>query len=205
MKKSSLRVLLQRGGELTIRGLPQALERKQGDAIRKQLPGSRNLGVWQVIGGRARAAVLEILDVDFIQVLVEGWGKYRTLAEFATEPKRSDGAKYMVSIADHSMSVTFHPEVVVTVEGVGRGTLKFNLEVKANIKAIILWIQNGRIMSASSGRCGGEVTLKLDDQQIVGQSFPEVDLPGVLEFPNGFNIPTLYSGAEAPEAEKLPV
>jgi hypothetical protein len=189
MKQSSLRVLLQRGGAVTVRGLPKALDGNSGNKIRQQLPGSRNLGAWQMIGMRARSTVLELLDVDLMDVLVTAWGKYRVLAEYAQD---SDGSiAHEVSLADHTVAVTFHPTVDVTVEGLGRGSLTFDLEVAASIKGICLIIRGGRITAVSSGSCSGSVTLELDGTKLVDQEFPEVDLPGVLDLGEGIPIPRL--------------
>ena len=189
MSKSSLRVLLEQGGPVTVRGLPKALDGKLASAIFQPLPGGKGSAVWGAIGKKLEQTTLELLDVDLMEVLAAAWGKYQVLAEYADDRPDTPPATHEVSLADHTMSVTFHPTIDVTVEGLGRGSLTFDLKVTATVKGIQLTVRRGRITRVSTGSCRGSVTLELDRVPLVDQDFPEVDLPGVVDLGEGIAIP----------------
>lgn len=197
MSKSSLRVLLERGGPVTVRGLPKALNGKSAAAIFQHLPGARGAVVWGAIGKKLEQTTLELLDVDLVDVLAAAWGKYQVLAEYADDRPDQPPATHEVSLADHTMSVTFHPTIDVTVEGLGQGSLTFDLKITATVKGIELTVRRGRVTRLSTGSCQGSVVLELDGVALVDQDFPEVDLPGVVDLGDGIAIPRIPRESEA--------
>ncbi len=191
MSDRSLRALLERSGEITVKGFPQALGGTSGQRLQGELSKAKKTSAWPFIGTRGQSAVLELLDLDFMNVLTAAWNKYRVLAEFSDPARHPANETNEVALDDHSMSMTYRPAIEITVDGIKRGSIEFTLAIALKLKAVILVIRDGRIMAVRSGSCAGNVTLDLDGAEIVNHDLAEVDLPGFLELGQGLRIPVL--------------
>jgi hypothetical protein len=201
MSERSLKVLLERGGEITVKGFPQALGGPSGQKLQGELKAAKKTSAWPLIGDRGPNALLDLLDLDVMEVLAAGWNKYRVLSEFADPDRHPADESNDVALDDHSLSMTYRPALEITVDGVKRGSIEFTLTVALQLKAVILIIKGGRIMGLRTGSCSGKVTLDLDGAEIVNHDLAAVDLPGLLELGKGVPIPVLRAGtAEVPAA-----
>jgi len=203
MSDRSLKVLLERSGEITVKGFPQALGGTSGQKLQGELSKAKKTSAWPFIGTGGQAAVLGLLDLDFMNVLTAAWNKYRVLAEFTDPARHPANETNEVALDDHSMSMTYQPAIDITVNGIKRGSIPFTLLITLKLEAIILSIRAGRIQAFRSGACSGHVTLDLDGAEIVSHELAKVDLPGLFDLGTGIPIPVLSARAEA-ASESIP-
>lgn len=189
MPESSLRTLLLRGTPLPPQAVQQALRSKPLTNIEASL-GDAAAKQWSRAAAGAGDAIERLLDVDLMQVLCDGWNKYRVLLASATRSRQHPEETEEVALDEHSFKLTYHPTITVTVDGVGRGEVEFELVLNLTLSALILILKNGELTAVRSGECEGDVTLTLDDAKLVDRPLGKVNLPGLMHLGHGIPIET---------------
>lgn len=196
MSDVTLRALIEQQGVIQVRGFPQALDGASGRVLSGQVQGGTASAAWKLVQSKGEDEVRRLLDVDVIHLLLDGWTRYRTLAEFADPDRHPRSETNQVALANHSMTLTYEPSITITVNGAKLPPLVFTMTVALDLKAIVLTIKGGRIVALASGSCEGRVKVELDGAEIVSELLRSVDLPGVLDLGAGVEIPRLGGASE---------
>jgi hypothetical protein len=108
-----------------------------------------------VIAKRTSEAIRGALDLDVFRVLAAAWAKAQELHEYADPGKHPSGEVSTLFLGEHNLTCELHPVIEIGVGAIGKMTLRFDLTLTANIRAVELTLQNARIVQL--GRCEGQV------------------------------------------------
>lgn len=142
---------------------------------------------WKVIEGEVKKKTLEALDVDAVDLIATTWDKYKTLAEFAQKSK-SEGEAAHVSLAEHSINAELHPYLVIEVDKVLHKKIVFDVSLEFDLKALVLKIENGRIVEVEAGSCEGSGEIKIEEHSLLKKDFGAIDLPGKVRLGKGIAV-----------------
>jgi hypothetical protein len=142
-----------------------------------------------------------LLDLDLGDLLVAGWRKQGQLAAAAERTAANSGSSEVVELATHRVSSAHHPFVELLVNDVHVATVTFDLEVEFVVKALVVTVRDGHVLSLHSGACDVVATLAAEGLQLASRR-AHFELPLVVRWPlrlrlGGGSDPLPY-GAKSP-------
>jgi hypothetical protein len=144
---------------------------------------------WGVIGSQATAALKSVLNIDVLQLLGSAWCVAKELHEFTDRSKHPEGERSVVYLGSHRFKKTVYPQLVVTIEPFKPVTLRFSLDLIADIRSMALAICNGCITSTGGGDGALSAQLKYGDLALNKMQPRKVAFPGSFDFkPPGLAI-----------------
>jgi hypothetical protein len=141
---------------------------------------------WSVIEGDIFHGISELLNIDLMDVMVDTWKQYGTLADYA-EKSKAAGAVQLVELVDHDMNVELHPFVEIQFAEYSK-KIFFDITLEITLKALRLKIEEARIKSVETGSCEGNGTIKIKGITLLQLPFKPRDLPGHLRLGGGIPI-----------------
>jgi hypothetical protein len=134
-------------------------------------------------------AVRPVMDLSLGHLLAAGWNASRDLLEFKDPKAHPPTETSQYAIGDHSIVSKHHPRIRVSVNGAPVGKeVEFELEIELRVKSARLTIRDARILSAKVGSLTGKVTLACCEAKLLERSTREFELPGQVNFGEGFRI-----------------
>ena len=106
---------------------------------------------WGFIGSQATGAVKSVLNLDVFAVLARAWCVAKELQEYTDSSKHPSGERSVVYLGEHTFTKTVYPILKITIRPYTSVSLRFALELAADIRAVALGICNGYITSVGSG------------------------------------------------------
>jgi hypothetical protein len=148
-----------------------------------------------------------LLDLDLGELVVAGWRKQGQLAAAAERTAANPGTSEVVELATHRVSSAHHPSVEVLVNDAHLATVTFDLEVELVVKALVVTVRDGHVVSLHSGACDVAATLAAEGIQLASRR-AHFELPLVVRWPlllrlGGDSDPLPY-GAKSPPTPTLP-
>jgi hypothetical protein len=142
-----------------------------------------------------------LLDLDLGDLVVAGWRKQGQLAAAAERTAANPGTSEVVELATHRVSSAHHPSVELLVNDVHVATVTFDLEVEFVVKALVVTVRDGHLVSLHSGTCDVAATLAAEGVQLASHR-AHFELPLVVRWPlllhlGGGSDPLPY-GAKSP-------
>ena len=99
----------------------------------------------------------------------------------------------MVSMAEHTIHSQYHPSIELMINGTSVDSLGIDVGVELAMEALVLEIQNARIMAIRPGRCTASGRMVCREYAIAEMETRPVDLPGRHSLGDGIEIPSLES------------
>jgi len=156
--------------------------------------GDRTLGLGNLPPAVRGTAVREaatvaagLLQVDLIDVLVSGWREYRDIVAAARRTLAAPGTTELVSMVTHQVTVAQHPSVSVLVDSRPVATLRLDLSVVFDVRALLAGISGGRLVALHSGRCDVTVTLAVQGTELLAKR-AHLELPGTVQAGQGIRL-----------------
>ena len=182
--------------------LPASLERFQDQVeheIRKRGDGHTSSYAWGLIRGSASKALVDALDVEFFDVLAQGWCKGLKLYQYTDASKHPPDTDEVLSLGKRKFPLTVHPVLSLAVSGRELLNLRFTLVLTAQLDSAACTIRNGCITRIAVGSCLVSAQLKYGEVALHEPSqSPSLPLPGSYDFDApGFAI-AAYRPAPAP-------
>jgi hypothetical protein len=148
-----------------------------------------------------------LLDLELGDLVVAGWRKQGQLAAAAERTAANPGTSEVVELATHRVSSAHHPSVEVLVNDAHLATVTFDLEVELVVKALVVTVRDGHVVSLHSGACDVAATLAAEGIQLASRR-AHFELPLVVRWPlllrlGGDSDPLPY-GAKSPPTPTLP-
>jgi hypothetical protein len=142
-----------------------------------------------------------LLDLDLGDLVVAGWRKQGQLAAAAERTAANPGSSEVVELATHRISSAHHPFVELLVNDVHLATVTFDLEVEFVVKALVVTVRDGHVVSLHTGACDVTATLAAEGVQLASRQ-AHFELPLVVRWPlllrlGGGSDPLPY-GAKSP-------
>lgn len=164
--------------------LPSGLQIEQTmkDALSKEQGIGAARLAWGVIGSQATGAIRSVLNVDALQLLGSAWTFAKALHEYADPTKHPEGERSVVYLGSHRFKKTVYPQLTVTIEPFKPVTLRFALDLIADVRSIALAILNGRITGTGGGDGALGAALRYGDIPLNKVQLRKVQFPGSFAF-----------------------
>jgi hypothetical protein len=104
-------------------------------------------------------ALDDLLDMPVGQLALDGWAKRQRVHAACERTRRQPRRREVVPLAEHTLTVTQHPTIELTVGGTTHRLLTLALEVQIEVTAVTLVIQHGRVAEVRHGAASAEATL----------------------------------------------
>jgi hypothetical protein len=148
-----------------------------------------------------------LLDLDLGDLVVAGWRKQGQLAAAAERTAANPGSSEVVELATHRVSSAHHPSVELLVNDAHLATVTFDLTIEFVIKALVVTVRDGHVVSLHSGACDVAATLAAEGIQLASRR-EHFELPLVVRWPlrlhlGGGSDPLPY-GAKSPPTPTPP-
>ena len=157
----------------------------------------------EAAGNQVAVVAHGLLDLDLGGLVVAGWRKQGQLAAAAERTAANPGNSEVVELATHRVSSAHHPFVELLVNDAHVATVTFDLEVEFVVKALVVTVRDGYVVSLHTGACDVAATLAAEGIQLASRR-AHFELPLVLRWPLllrlGANSDPLPYGAKSPPA-----
>ena len=144
-----------------------------------------------------------LLDLDLGGLVVAGWRKQGQLAAAAERTAANPGSSEVVELATHRVSSTHHPFVELLVNDAHVATVTFDLDIEFVVKALVVTVRDGHVVSLHTGACDVAATLAAEGIQLASRR-AHFELPLVVRWPLllrlGADADPLPYGAKSPPA-----
>jgi hypothetical protein len=144
-----------------------------------------------------------VLALDLGDLVVAGWRKQGQLAAAAERTAANPATSEVVELATHRISSVHHPYIELLVNDVRVTTVNFELDLEFEVRALVVTVRDGHVVSLYSGDCDLTATLTAEGVQLASRR-AHFELPLVVRWPlllhlGGGSDPLLY-GAKPPRA-----
>ena len=170
------------GTAVPLVALPDAVSANLGRALGSLPPPAREIAVREV-----RAAAAGLLNINLVDLLLEGWRQYRDLTSAAQSTLASPGRSVAVRLAEHRVITEQQPQVSVLVNGQQVSTIRFRVSVVLDISALLATIKAGLLVTVHAGRCDISVTLAIDGVDVAAKQ-ARLELPAAIECTPGIRL-----------------
>ena len=133
-------------------------------------------------GGQVAVVANGLLDLDLGDLVVAGWRKQHQLAAAAERTAANPGSSEVVELATHRISSAHHPSVELLVNDVHVATVTFDLEVEFVVKALVVTVRDGHVVSLHTGSCDLAASLAAEGVQLASRR-GHLELPLVVRWP----------------------
>jgi hypothetical protein len=157
--------------------------------------------VREAAGDQVAGVAHGLLDLDLGELVVAGWRKQDQLAAAAERTATNPGSSEVVELATHRVSSAHHPSVELLVNDAHVATVTFDLGVELIIKALVVTVRDGHVVSLHTGSCDVTATMAAEGVQLASRR-AHLELPLVVRRPlrlrlGGDSDPLPY-GAKSP-------
>jgi hypothetical protein len=161
----------------------------------------------EAAGDQVAAVADGVLALDLGDLVVAGWRKQGQLAAAAERTAANPGTSEVVELATHRVSSAHHPSVELLVNDAHLATVTFDLTIEFVIKALVVTVRDGHVVSLHSGACDVAATLAAEGIQLASRR-EHFELPLVVRWPlrlhlGGGSDPLPY-GAKSPPTPTPP-
>jgi hypothetical protein len=161
----------------------------------------------EAAGNQVAVVAHGLLDLDLGDLVVAGWRKQGQLAAAAERTAANPGSSEVVELATHRVSSAHHPSVELLVNDAHLATVTFDLDIELVIKALVVTVRDGHVVSLHTGACDVAATLAAEGVQLASRR-AHFELPLVVRWPlllhlGGGSDPLPY-GAKSPPTPPPP-
>jgi hypothetical protein len=157
----------------------------------------------EAAGNQVAVVAHELLDLDLGDLVVAGWRKQGQLAAAAERTAANPGSSEVVELATHRVSSAHHPSVELLVNDAHLATVTFDLDIEFVIKALVVTVRDGHVVSLHTGACDVAATLAAEGIRLASRQ-AHFELPLVVRWPLllrlGAGSDPLPYGAKSPPA-----
>jgi hypothetical protein len=157
----------------------------------------------EAAGDQVAAVADGVLALDLGDLVVAGWRKQGELAAAAERTAANPGSSEVVELASHRISSVHRPFVELLVNDVHLASVNFELDIEFVVKALVVTVRNGHVVSFHTGACDVAATLAAEGLRLASRR-AHFELPLIIRWPlllrlGGGSDPLPY-GAKPPPA-----
>jgi hypothetical protein len=123
-----------------------------------------------------------LLDLDLGDLVAAGWRKQAALAAAAERTAANPGSSEVVNLASHRIASVHRPFVELLINDVHVATVNFELEIEFVVRALVVTVSNGHVVSLHTWACDVAATLAAEGIQLAGRR-AHFELPLVVRWP----------------------
>lgn len=161
---------------------------KSSEELKEKIAERSKLIQWDAVADVLQDKLVETLDIPVLSLLYPAWAKFSEIRELADPQKHPKTETLLVSLADHAIEAERHPALIVSYHGIDFPKIEFTLKAQVTLNAVVLKIQDGKILELKTGTMTGKATLLLEEKTVLEKPFGTVSLPGRLDFGEGINL-----------------
>lgn len=132
-------------------------------------------------------AAAELLDVDLVGLLVEGWREYADLTSAARRTLAAAGSSELVSLVTHRVTAEQEPHVDLLVDRRPVATVRFGLSVEFAVSGLVAGVCAGLLVALHAGRCDITATLAINGVEVITRQ-ARIELPGFISLAPGIRL-----------------
>lgn len=129
------------------------------------------------LGGALRTPVADLLK--------EMWRQQKELTANAKKGTETKPVVGEVTLHDHTMSLTVHPTVAVSINGIEQDAMRFDVMTSAKLEAVRLVMRNTRITGFKAGRLKVSVAMSFKQFPLMAPREKVIDLSREFLLPAG--------------------
>lgn len=134
-------------------------------------------------------AIKAALDIRIVDILATAWNTRRELRQYLDRTKYPPEQVVDHALAKHDIRATHKPRLQIMLDNSPLGPeIEFEVAVALNLEAVVLRIQDTRIMFARLGKAYGTGTIKCEGATLFSRPTKAVPLPLTLSFGAGLAI-----------------
>jgi hypothetical protein len=157
----------------------------------------------EAAGNQVAVAAHGLLDLDRGDLVIAGWRKQGHLVAAAERTAANPGSSEVVELATHRVSSAHHPFVELLVNDAHLATVTFDLDIEFVVKALVVTVRDGQVVSLHTGACDVAATLAAEGMRLASRR-AHFELPLVVHWPlllrfGGGSDPLPY-GTKSPPA-----
>ncbi|HYY80768.1 MAG TPA: hypothetical protein VFD04_16535 [Actinomycetes bacterium] len=133
-------------------------------------------------GTEVGAAASQLLDLDLGSQVVAGWGRHAALTAALDRTLANPDSAEVVELASHRISSTCQPSIELLVNDVHVATIKFELRLEFLVRALVVTVRQGHLVSLRSGTCDVAGSLAAEGVQLVARQ-RHIELPLLIHLP----------------------
>jgi hypothetical protein len=162
----------------------------------------------QAANSQVATVAHDLLDLDLADLVVAGWRKQGELAAAAERTTANPGSSEVVELASHRISSVHRPFVDLLINDVQVARVNFELDIEFVVKALVVTVSNGHIVSLHTGACDVAATLAAEGLQLASRQ-GHFELPLVIRWPlrlrlGGDSDPLPYGAKPPPTSSPSP-
>jgi len=140
-----------------------------------------------------------LLDLDLGDLVVAGWRKHAAFTTAVDRTRATPGSSEVVELASHRITSVYQPFVEVLINDVRVATIRFELGIEFLVKALVVTVRDGHLVSLRSGTCDVTGTVSAEGMQLATRQ-EHLDLPLLIPLPLRIHSgdDALRYGAEPP-------
>lgn len=151
----------------------------------KQLPDI----AWSAFADEIEFALGKALDVNLIDVVVEGWTKLKQLRDYCGQKQEDADKPFSVALAQHDVVSSHQPGIDVLLGEKVIGRIVVDVDLSLTLKGVVLTIRDDHIIAVASGKFTGAGSVKYRGATLIEKSTPEYNIPGKWTFDRPFPLP----------------
>jgi hypothetical protein len=157
----------------------------------------------QAANSQVATVAHDLLDLDLGDLVIAGWRKQGELAAAAERTSANPGSSEVVELATHRISSVHRPFVELLINDLHVASVNFELDIEFVVKALVVTVRNGHVVSLHTGACDVAATLAAEGLQLASRR-AHFELPLIIRWPlrlrlGGDSDPLSY-GAKTPPA-----
>lgn len=123
-------------------------------------------------------AVKDALAISPLEALVKGWKSLDQVSELIGPEGPKDGKPRHVTIASHTLKVSFTPNIVIELgKLIDVHKLPIPVTFTVKIEGLIVTIVDRVMVAIAAGRAKPSVTVKVDGVTVLTEKLPTIELP----------------------------
>jgi hypothetical protein len=123
-----------------------------------------------------------LLDLDLGELVAAGWRRQGQLAAAAERTAANPGSSEVVELATHRVSSAHHPSVELLANDVHLATVTFDLDIEFVVRALVVTVRDGHMVSIRTGACDVAATLAAEGIRLASRR-AHFELPLVVRWP----------------------
>jgi len=162
----------------------------------------------QAANSQVATVAHDLLDLDLGDLVVAGWRKQGQLAAAAERTAANPGSSEVVELATHRISSVHRPFVELLINDVHVASVNFELDIEFVVKALVVTVRNGHVVSLHTGTCDVAATLAAEGFQLASRR-AHFELPLIIRWPlllrlGGDSDPLPYGAKPPPTSSPSP-
>jgi hypothetical protein len=132
--------------------------------------------------------VSDLLDINILEILAGGWGKYSEFLEYLDKEKYPPDETSFVPLIEHKLISNHSPSLQPIINGKSLGKIEFDVNLEFFLKGAILKIRDGKIVGVKIGTVEGKGDVQYDGFKLFETKSHLIGLPVNIDLNPGIPI-----------------